>query len=180
MRGGAGLTEDYAAYRARMVEKAIEYEDYVFDLLRQNGLTATRYVSKKWQWKVGECSAGIEVKFDDRLEETGNIYIEIAEKAYPEEARHYCPSGIYRNDNSWLYIIGNYEEVYVFAKNTLQLLHSTHRYKDVETPTSRAFLLNREQSQLYAARVFLWSVSHKKMMPIPPIQTTQSNERKAR
>ncbi|MEJ7871742.1 MAG: hypothetical protein WKF67_05750 [Rubrobacteraceae bacterium] len=146
--------EDYQLYRARMSEKATEFEDFVFDLLRKHGLTVNRYVSRKWQYGVGECSGGIEVKFDDRMRETDNVYIEVAEKAQPNESRAYSPSGIYRNDNSWLYVIGDYYTVYVFAKKTLQHLHKSGRYEQKSKPTSLAFVLPKAKAELHAARVF--------------------------
>lgn len=151
---GAEAREDYAEYRARMSEKATEFEDFVFDLLREHGLMVTRYVSRKWQYDMGECSGGVEVKFDDLVKKTGNLYVEVAEKATPDESRGYCPSGIYRNDNSWLYAIGDYAEVFVFAKKTLQHLDKSGRYERKQKPTSLAFVLPKEKARVYAARVF--------------------------
>lgn len=138
-----------------MSEKAVEYEDFAFDLLRQLGITVVRYVSREWQFGTGECSGGIEVKFDDRMRETGNLYIEVAEKARPDESRDYCPSGIYRNDNSWLYVIGDYSEVFVFAKRTLQHLDRSGRYERKAKATSLAFVLPIEKARLHAARVLV-------------------------
>lgn len=146
--------EDYAKYRAKMSEKATEFEDFVFDLLSKNGLNVTRYVSRKWQYEVGECSGGVEVKFDDLMRDTGNLYIEVAEKSVPNVSKSYYPSGIYRSDNSWLYVIGDYEEVFVFAKRTLWHLDRSNRYERKQTPTSLGFLLPKAKARVHAARVF--------------------------
>lgn len=156
-RGGVSEPEardDYTAYRARMSEKATEFEDFFFDVLRQHGLTVCRYVSRRWQYNVGECSGGVEVKFDDLIRKYGNLYIEVAEKAFPDESRPYAPSGIYRNDNSWLYAIGDYEAVFVFAKSTLRLLDKSGRYERKIKPTSIGFVLPEKKARVYAAAVF--------------------------
>ena len=50
---------------------------------------------------------------------TGNIYIETAEKAIPREGP-YVQSGIYRDDESWLYGIGDYSKFYIFGKKCLK------------------------------------------------------------
>lgn len=145
---------DYAAYRQQMSKEATEYEDFVFDLLREHGLTVTRYVSQKWQRK-GECSGGIEVKYDRRFVETTNLYIETAEKARPR-AGSYAPSGIYREDNSWLYVIGDYETVFIFGKQLLRLVDGLipeNSARRVQTETSQGFLLTPDEQRRYAEKV---------------------------
>lgn len=149
------MSEAHAKKYADSMEKGLEYEDFVFDLLRQHGLTVTRFVSRTWQLK-GECSAGIEVKFDDRLADTGNLYIEIGEKSRPDPTRDYWPSGIYRKDNTWLYVIGNYRTVFVFGKRHLQTLEQripadARRRKQI--PTSRGFVLTVDEARRNAEKV---------------------------
>jgi len=61
-------------------EKGLEYQDFIVEILAEKyGLIIPNYSSKKYQYDVGENKQGIEIKFDDRLKETGNLYIEIAE-----------------------------------------------------------------------------------------------------
>jgi hypothetical protein len=140
---------------ATSLEKGLEYEDFAFDLLRQHGLTVTRFVSRKWQLR-GECSAGIEVKFDDRLADTGNVYIETGEKSRPDPTRDYWPSGIYRDDNTWLYAIGNYQVLYVFGKQHLRSIEQkipadSKRRKQI--PTSKGFVLTAKEAERNAEKV---------------------------
>jgi hypothetical protein len=153
MKPVENVAEDYATYRARKSDDATEFEDHVFDLLRQRGITATRYVSRKWQLK-GECSAGIEVKFDEVSSRTGRLWIEVYEKSHPDNPR-YVKSGIYRDDNSWLYAIGNYAVVFVFCKTILRELHKSGRYEEVEnnTGTSVGFFLSLSHAERWAAKV---------------------------
>ena len=87
-----------------------------------------------------EIRENIVIKYDKRFRETGSFYIEVAEKSHPENLQ-WIPSGIYRDDSTWLYIIGGYEGVYMFSKRHLQELAKDRSYKHVETGTSKGFLL---------------------------------------
>jgi len=139
----------YEEYTRKKRDEGDEYEDFVIDELYKIGLPIITYKSRAYQYTVGENKMGIEIKFDERLKETGNLYIEIEEKSHPDN-EDYVPSGIYRNDNSWLWAIGNREYIYIFGKKFLKLLHASKRYQEVEnkTKTSKAFLLPTERSKL--------------------------------
>lgn len=116
------------------------FQDYVVELLYENGLPIISYASKEYQCNVGENRAGIEIKNDMNFRKTGNLYIETAEKSNPSN-REYVPSGIFREDNTWLYLIGDKDTVYILSKKQLRILHALKKYREVETPTSRGFLL---------------------------------------
>ncbi len=79
-----------------------------------------------------------------RMKDTGNLYIEIAEKSRPDMPR-YTPSGIYRKDNTFLYLVGDKEQAFLFAKEQLKILYenkttwSSKGIRERETPTSRGF-----------------------------------------
>ena len=80
------------------------------------------------------------MKYDSRFRETGNLYIEVAEKS-DAVLPNYTASGIMRDDNSWLYLIGDYEEAFIFAKNLLRAF-CVPSNKDIEykeTPTSQGY-----------------------------------------
>lgn len=129
------------------IAAAEEYQDFISDQLRKSEpcILLMPYASQKYQYQKGESANGIEIKFDRKMKETGNVYIETAEKTNPTNM-YYVPSGIYRNDNSWLYLIGNYEQAFLFCKRHLQYLHNdTQHYADrhireVCTPTSKGFV----------------------------------------
>lgn len=127
-----------------MLEKGLTYQDFVVEQLYNIGLPIISYSSKKYQHMIGENKCGFEIKFDDRMKTTGNIYIEIAEKSNASN-REYFPSGIYRNDNTWLYIIGNYEVVYLFSKKHLRMIYEDKNrldiFRRVQTQTSQGFLV---------------------------------------
>ena len=84
----------------------------------------------------------------------GKAAAEISEKAKPR-AGPYVPSGIYRNDNTWLYCIGDYDTIFIFAKTTLRRMHTSGRWLVFEnlTRTSEGFLLREHEADVAAAAI---------------------------
>ena len=109
----------YSEYYAKMLKAAQEYQDFVCGQLHAKGVVLQNMTSKKYQLKK-ENLLGLEIKFDDLIKKTNRVYIETAEKAHPRSGE-YAKSGIYRDDDSWLYGIGNYEIFYIFD-NFLQCM----------------------------------------------------------
>lgn len=133
-------------------ESGLDFQDFVATKMHDYlGITITNYQSMKWQFSTGENRQGIEIKLDRDCVRTNRLSIEIAEKSKSTNPE-YVPSGIYRNDNSWLYIQGTWALFFVFAKSTLRILHSTKRYTEHEEPTIRAFYLPLETAWKYAAK----------------------------
>jgi hypothetical protein len=100
---------------------------------------------------------GVEIKYDMKYAETGNIYIEVGEKSEPRMGEYFA-SGIYRNDNTFLYWTGDYNEAYLFAKKHLINIHKQKKYlkfiNDNSTKTSCGFLLNKYMAQSYCVQFF--------------------------
>ena len=140
-------------YKEKLVQ-GTEYQDFVVDILiKELGLPLAMYNSKKYQWKHGENRQGVEIKFDDRYKTTGNIYIELSEKTNKNNP-NFIRSGINRDDNTWLYLIGNYEIIYIFTIKMLKGLYSSKKYlREVEIPTSTGFLLDKQNAEKYAAKI---------------------------
>lgn len=109
------------------------------------------YGSRKYQYQVGESKTGIEIKFDKRSKETHNLYIEYAEKR--SDSNIYVSSGIERNDNTWLYCIGDYETLYLIPKNRLKALKNDPSLEHKTTRTSKGYLLPCEKASGIAAKV---------------------------
>ena len=145
---------NYANYYSDQLTDAKEFQDFVAEKLYAIGLPLFNYTSKKYQVEYGENKLGVEIKFDKKFQETGNLWIELAEKSNPDKIS-YIGSGIHRNDNTWLYLIGNYEVIFIFAKTLLFQLAKTGRYKVLEnrTKTSKGFLLPKKDAIKYAAKV---------------------------
>ena len=139
-------------YYKEKLDQGLMYQDFVVEKLYDHGLPIISYSSKKYQIMIGENKAGLEIKNDDKFRNTGNFYIEIAEKSNPQKP-HYVMSGIYRNDNTWLYLIGDYQDIYIFGKKHLIQMHQTGLYRKVEIPTSKGFLLPLSDAEKYAVKI---------------------------
>lgn len=129
-----------------------EFLDFVTVTLHGYGLYLQPFTSRKYQYNKGESLQGWEVKLDNRCTETGRLSIEIAEKTRADQAT-WTKSGIYRNDNTWLYIQGNYEMFYIFLKKFLISLHRTGRYETAEIPTLQKFYLPLSDADKYAYKI---------------------------
>jgi hypothetical protein len=142
------MTDNYK----EMLHKGIEYQDFVTDvLIKELGIALSSYGSAKYQYTKGENKQGFEIKFDDKYKDTGNIYIEIAEKSNKLN-NNFVSSGIFRNDNTWLWITGNYVEIYIFSKKHLKLMFNTNKFRNVVTDTSKGFLINKEHAEKYCIK----------------------------
>ncbi len=109
--------------------------------------TLTIRDSKYAQLK-GETEEGIEIKYDGRMEDTGRVYIETQEKTHVDNEK-YIESGIYRNDNSKLFLIGNMTQWFMFSKDKLvwlDRLDPPFLYR-VQTPTSIGFCIPVENAK---------------------------------
>jgi len=152
---------DYEKYREAQIADGKLYQDFVVDVAWQAGIAIAQYASKTYQLTIGESRGGVEIKHDKRYAETGNLYIEFAEKKQPRPGP-YAPSGIKREDH-WLYVIGNYDIVFFFAKNLLRALFASSKYshKENKTKTSLGFLLPDNDARKYAALILTPNASGK-------------------
>jgi len=138
-----------AGYYGEKLEEGLEFQDVVTRALYQRGIVVVAYSSRRYQQNEGENLLGAEIKRDGKFRETGNLYIEIEEKSHPEKTS-FIVSGIYRKDNSWLYVIGDEKTIYIFSTKYLRMLEK--RYKHVEIPTSKGFLMPIKDAENYCIR----------------------------
>lgn len=131
------------------LEQGLEFQDVVTEALYHRGIVVVGYASRVFQNKRGENMLGAEIKNDAMFRETGNLYIEVAEKSHPDKP-NYTPSGIMRADNSWLYVIGDIETVWIFSTKYLVMLKD--RYPKVQKPTSIGYLMRLAAADKYAIR----------------------------
>src|SRR3990167_9005495 len=94
-------------------EQGEKYQDFIcWQLLQQRGLGIGQNISRHAQYTMWENIQGIEIKFDSwttkRDPGRNRISIQIAEKSRNDLALQWTPSGIYRSENTWLYIQGDY------------------------------------------------------------------------
>lgn len=143
------VTEYKNGYYNDKLQIGLEFQDVVTKALYQRGIVVIGFASRKFQNAEGENLLGAEIKRDDKFRETGNLYIEVAEKSHPENI-NFVPSGIYRKDNSWLFVIGDEKTIYIFSTKYLRLLE--HKYKHVDKPTSKGFLMPLAEAEKYCIR----------------------------
>lgn len=130
----------------------VEYQDFIVEQLARRGLIVQVFASKRYQFDRGESFTGAEIKLDRRCTETGRLSIEVAEKARADVA-DWSPSGILRNDNAWLYMQGNHEIVFVFAKNWLRRFYWQRKPRvEEKRGTVRSFYLSLDDAKTYAAK----------------------------
>lgn len=144
-----------------------EFQDYIIEYLcTKLGISISIFQSKKYQYKIGETVQGVEIKYDARstgdctykeCSASGNVGIEVAEKTKASN-NNFVPSGIYRNDNTWLYIVGNYHQAWIFSKSILKVLHESGKYKTKETlPTIKTMLLPIISADKFCAKKLIFT-----------------------
>jgi hypothetical protein len=129
----------HAKYESNLTQ-AKEFEDFASDAMAHSLLVLpVVYRSAEFQQRYGESLSRIEFKLDQKFMDTGNLYIETAESwaEYVEKK----PAGIYHHTSPWLYVIGDFQQFWIFATRCLQRQFESKKYRCVETPTSDGFLL---------------------------------------
>ena len=127
--------------------KGKEYEEWVIAKYPTvyPGRKLTLLQGKQEQLR-GETKEGVEIKFDDKIYaycHSGRVYIEMYEKSRPEN-RDYVESGIFRDDNTKLLLIGDYSIWFLFSKQWLrwiERLDPPFLYRPKPTPTSIGFCI---------------------------------------
>lgn len=131
-------------------EEGLAFQDFVTRALYFRGIVVVGYSSRAFQISHGENMLGAEIKRDGKFRETGNLYIEFAEKSHPDRP-FYVDSGTLREDNSWLFVIGDERTIWVFSTKWLRKMQG--RYRSVQTPTSKGYLMPLSDADKYAIRV---------------------------
>lgn len=120
-------------------EEDLQYQDFVTDKMHELlGWNLNCYASLKWNIEKGESLSRIEIKNDRLMESTKNLYIETAEK---DKNGNFVPSGIFRQDNSIMWWVGNYNQAFLISKRMLKKLYEANIFQEKETPTSKGFLI---------------------------------------
>jgi hypothetical protein len=142
-------------YYANKLDQGQGYQDYVAWRLCHEGIPLVNFQTRGAQLVHGENALGVEIKFDDWLERSGNLWIEIQEKTDANQ-RLWVASGIFRSDNAWLYAIGNYSELFLFSLKRLREVRGGRLIIENNMHTSRGFLLSRAEAAREAERLFFW------------------------
>lgn len=140
-----------AGYYADKLEEGLRFQDVVTRELYQRGIVIVGYASRAFQISHGENMLGAEIKRDGNFRDTGNLYIETAEKAHPDN-KNFVPSGIFRKDNSWLFVIGDERTIWIFSTKYLQLLHDKRGWREVKKTTSIGRIMPLADANKYCVR----------------------------
>ena len=151
--GTYGATRQYPnSVHVDPLQVGAEFLDFVLETLQKRGMYLQPFTSKKYQYRRGESFQGWEVKLDEPFMRTGRLSIEIAEKTKATNSL-WVPSGIYRSDNTWLYIQGNYDCFYIFIKKHLVKLHKLNKYEEAEAHgTVKKFYLPISDADRYGEK----------------------------
>lgn len=103
------------------------YQDIVCEQLFKMGICLNMFSSRKYQMEKGENLVGIEIKRDSKIVETHRLYVEI--EALNRKGDAMIEGGITKKDKSWLYVIGNEQECWLFAKSQLLMLYEKVKAK---------------------------------------------------
>lgn len=110
--------------KEQKLKKGITFESYISDWFqKEKGISLSTYHAENEQRK-GENRQGIEIKNDQCFNNTGNLFISV-KRIYGTLDLNW---GVFKEDNTWLYVIGDESKHWVFLRKTLQ------RYYKVKKP----------------------------------------------
>lgn len=156
--------------RIRLIEENLKFQDDVCDILaKYRGLIIQNFGSRERQYETGENRQGVEIKHDMKFRSTPNLFIETHERAMP--SNNWSPSGIYRADNQWLFIIGDIDTLWLLGSVILRGMErkcsseGQPLYRHIpttDTDTAKGFLLPQKEADKYA----LWKFDRATAIPI--------------
>jgi hypothetical protein len=106
--------------------RANNFEDIVYDYFNDElNWILSHYASKEAQFKRGENRQGVEIKNDQRYDETGNLFISIKRDYRFKE----YPSGIYRDTETkqMFYVIGDKNNFWIIATKHLRSYYEINK-----------------------------------------------------
>jgi hypothetical protein len=142
-------------YFRQQLEDGQAYQDFIAQRLARHGIILNNFQSRDMQRQHGENMLGLEIKYDKKFQTTQRLWIECAEKYTPGQAL-WGASGIDRQDQSWLFGIGDYAQFFLFSKRTLRRFRDRTHPAIIENDrhTSRGFLLALDLARAIAEREF--------------------------
>ena len=151
------------------------YEDFcanvLFYLIK---IPLTSMKSKHYQLEIGENLQGLEIKYQGRMEEYKSLYIETHEKSHKDN-ENFVKSGIYRKDNTWLWMTGDWDVAFLIPLNKLKMLYETGEMRTLDSETSKGFVLPLDLAEKYCIKKFdNLKVRFKKFLP--PEELIQKNK----
>lgn len=103
-----------------------EYEDFIIEEMSKRHWILQIRRSKRYQYRKGETLQNVEIKYNKRMKDTGNLFIETT------------PGGIY--GKNIIFVTGDYSKAFVLSTNELRRVHKTGKYKVVNFPNQGMLL----------------------------------------
>tara|TARA_A100000171_G_C2134453_1_gene149117 strand:- start:2761 stop:3231 length:471 start_codon:yes stop_codon:yes gene_type:complete len=132
--------------KEQKLKKGISFESYIADWFqREKGISLSTYHAHNEQRK-GENRQGIEIKNDQCFNSTGNLFISV-KRIYGTLHLNW---GVFKQDNTWLYVIGDKSKHWIFLRKTLQTYYKVKQPKlkkaAIKGGTELGFLLTLKQA----------------------------------
>ena len=158
------------------LETGLQFQDFITEKFPQiMGFNISVFQSKKYQMEKGESVQGVEIKYDARStgdctyyknKATNNVGIEVFEKT-SKNRKAWVKSGILRDDNTWLYVVGNYHQAWLFSKKRLVELYKDGRYNVVQTlPTIKTMLMPIKQADRHCEKKLIFRMNASRQLDI--------------
>lgn len=142
-------------------ELGSEYMDLVIEVLYKNGIICIPYTSKKKQL-YAESLNGIEIKYDRRFRETKRLYFETHEKR-KHDNKIWVESGILKNDNTYLFVIGDMKDIFIFSKKQLSIEYKKGIWNSIETGTSKGMVIDMMENGVLNSNFNFLCIKHIKI-----------------
>lgn len=126
-----------------------EYEDFIIEEMSKRHWILQIRRSKRYQYRKGETLQNIEIKYNKRMSETGNLFIETT------------PGGIY--GKSIIFVTGDYNKAFVLSTNELKRMHSSGNYRAVSFP-NQGMLLPVKEAERIAIDTYFFNVDTDSLM----------------
>lgn len=158
------------------LETGLQFQDFISQKFPEiMGFNISIFQSKKYQMERGESVQGVEIKYDARStgdctyyknKATNNVGIEVFEKSSRNQ-KVWTKSGILRKDNTWLYVVGNYHQAWLFSKKRLVELYHAKRYNIVQTlPTIKTMLMPLSQADRHCEKKLIFRMNAARQLEI--------------
>ena len=132
------------------LEKGQRFQDYYsFILWHERKRTLCNFQRHDFQKLIGENLQKEEIKYDELSITSKNLFIETEERVSSHQ--NLKPAGIYAIDNPRSYVVGNYDNVWIFRTEQLKKFHTEEKPDEVPvknkitgTVTAKGFLLPKK------------------------------------
>lgn len=111
-----------------------EYEDFIVEEMGKRNWILQIRRSRRYQYRKGETLQNVEIKYNKRMSETGNLFIETTQ------------GGIY--GTCIIFVTGDYNMAFVLSTNELKRAHASGMFRTVSYPNQGMLLPVKEAKRI--------------------------------